>query len=63
MTHDTLIKGVSTNRYELELFETASGLYMVRSQSLYGINDSEPVRDYKLASDLFELKYDELEGN
>lgn len=59
------IKAISTRRYEIELVQLDSGHFRI---SYEGSMTDEPVigeaiQDYKLASELFDLKVQELEGH
>lgn len=62
--NDTLIKAIITNRYSVELFETPCNLYGIKYTNFSTERNeySELTLDYKMASYLFDLKVDELEG-
>lgn len=65
MTTDKLVKSLTTKNFRVELLETDTGGYIVAYESKrFGDRQySETVKDYKLASFLFDLKANELEGN
>ncbi len=58
------IKLVDTFRYVVELEQTEEGTYVVNygSKVVGLVNRSEVVKDYSIASFLFDLKVEELEG-
>jgi hypothetical protein len=62
---DKLIKALHTSRYSIELFETASNLYIIRYENpKNGVyRDSEAMKDFKMASWMFDVKVEELDGN
>ena len=64
MYHDILIKALCTKRYKIELFQTPNDAYVIKyeNNSYHGVNYSEIINDYKIASELFDMKTDELEG-
>jgi hypothetical protein len=55
------IKGILTNRYEISLYETDNG-YQVHYNVQGEDKVSENIIDYFTADHLFEMKYEELEG-
>jgi len=59
------IKAIYMTRYTVELVEASSGDYVVvhYNGSTQGINYSEAIKDYNMASYLFDLKVDELSGH
>lgn len=65
MDSDKLIKALNTSRYTIELFQTPSDSYVIkyRNNKNYATSFSEPMKDYKMASYMFDLKADELDGN
>lgn len=59
-----VVKSVITNRFEVTLFELASGHYLLAHVSFL-VQDphlSEKMSDYNIASSLFDIKLRELEG-
>lgn len=62
--NDQLIKSINTNRYNIELFQTNNDKYIIKYENnkFHGVNYSELINDYKIASYLFDLKIEELEG-
>lgn len=59
------LKSIGTKRYEVELIEAESGQYRIKTQ-IYGnekIEFSEPVRDYNMATAIFDAKIKKLEGD
>lgn len=65
MTDSKLIKAIHTSKYSVELFLTPSDQYIIqRSKTAYGLNVlSEPMRDFGVASMVFDVTVEELEGN
>ncbi len=64
MDQTRLIKSISTSRYNVELLETNHEYVIKYDNNAYtGVNYSELIKDYKIASELFDMKVDELEGN
>lgn len=59
-----LIKAVHTPRYSVELFLTPSDFYVInKSTSTTEPKVSEVLKDYNIASYLFDLAAEEFEGN
>ncbi len=58
------IKAFSTKNYSIELVEHNSGYYYINYQNHknVGMLSSEMVVDFKMASYMFDLKHEELEG-
>lgn len=57
------IKLIGTKNYEVSLIETDNGKYRVLNTTLGETRDSGDIVDYKLASALFDMKLQELDGN
>jgi hypothetical protein len=61
---DKIIKAYTTKRYTVELYETTGNSYIIKYENTYSeAQYSEILNDYNMASYMFELKIDELEGN
>lgn len=59
-----LIKSLATKRYTIQLHRINDSYVITYENNKYhGINYSEQIKDYKIASELFDMKADELEGN
>ena len=58
----TTIKSIYTKNYSLELLETFNGYVILWSKSQEN-RLSERIRDYNVASHLFDLKLQELQGH
>lgn len=59
-----LIKAIILPKLSIELLEVNNSEYVIKySNSInVGVNYSETIKDYKIASELFDMKFDELEG-
>jgi hypothetical protein len=57
------IKMIGRKNFIVELVELDSGLYCVRHEVNEKMHFSESIQDFNLASYLFDLKLQELEGN
>lgn len=58
------IKSVHTKRYDVYLYETSQGFQILYDhENQDGIRASEVIKDYGIASYLFDLKLDEFEGH
>lgn len=64
MTDSKLIKAFSNKRFRIELYQTPEDQYVIKydTNSYHGVNYSEMIKDYKIASQLFDMKLDELDG-
>lgn len=59
-----LIKEISTPKYQIILSQTEDGYYYVSYHNILEFDAiSEPIKDYKTAAYLFDLKLQELEGH
>ena len=59
-----LIKSYETPKFKIELLEmNYSYVIKYENNSFHGVNYSEQIKDFKIASELFNMKLDELEGN
>jgi hypothetical protein len=64
MYGDKTIKAYNTKRFKVELYETTGNSYIIKYENTYSeAQYSEVLNDYNMASYLFDLKIDELEGN
>lgn len=57
------LKLVGTKNFTVELVELDSGMYCVRHEVDEKMHFSEKITDYNIASYMFDLKLQELEGN
>lgn len=58
-----IIKAIHMPDYSLELFKTPSDLYVVtHTNNLGQIENSSPMKDFNLASYMFELTLSEIVG-
>lgn len=62
---DVKIKAYTTRRYTVELYETSNLSYIVKYENhlLGEPHYSELLSDYNMASYMFDLKCEELQGN
>lgn len=61
---DTVLKAYTTKRYSVSLYETSSGKYLITYENTHNEpQHSEILSDYNMASYMFDLKIDKLEGN
>jgi predicted metal-binding protein len=61
---DTVVKMVGTKKYEIALLKKYNDIYYIRYQKT-GVHHeklSEAIKDYKVASHLFDLKLNDLEN-
>lgn len=55
------VKGIHNNKYVVELLELTTGGYVIRSGNLDAIKEySNPIRDFGIASYLFDIKIKNL---
>ncbi len=59
---DRIIKGFSTQKFEVELLQDIDGRYYIRYMTHNNEKFSEFITDFGTASYLFDLKIQELEG-
>jgi hypothetical protein len=60
----TLIKEVMTKKYQVLLSQSESGMYYISYHNSLEFNQiSEAIEDYGVASFLFDIKLQEMEGN
>lgn len=61
----TTLKSIGTKRYEVELVEVDSGQYCIKTHiySQEKIDFSELIRDYNVATHIFDAKVKKLEGD
>lgn len=58
------VKGVHNNKYVVELLELTTGGYVIRFGNLNAIKEySNPIRDFGIASYLFDIKIKNLESH
>jgi hypothetical protein len=58
-----VLKMVGTKTFVLSLVETVNSEYVVECETPHSVGSSLPMKDYKIASLIFDLKLQELEGN
>ena len=58
-----VIKMIGTKTFVLSLIETVDNEYVVECETSHSVGSSLPMKDYKIASLIFDLKLQELEGN
>lgn len=59
-----LIKSYENPRYKVELLEmNHSYTIKYENNKIHGVNYSEAIKDFKMASALFDMKLEELDGN
>ena len=58
------VKHVGTQRYEVSVLVDQDGMYTIAYQTIYDnrVNYSENIQDYLMASQLFDMKLMELQG-
>ncbi len=59
------VKHYSNQRFQIAVLEDADNMYCVVHENRDGleIKRTEPISDYKMASYMFDLKLEELQGN
>ena len=59
----TVIKSITEAKFRVELVENSKGRYLVRYEQNEKTTTCEPVVDYLVATMLFDIKLQELQGH